>query len=142
MRLALTTSMCALVLALPAVDGVAAARAATAAKKKVAVVTRNFVGPAVQADRWGTVQVTIVVRKTTTTVGKKKTVARRITGVSATYPTHTDRSIVINQRAIPILRSEVLSAQSTGINFVSGATDTSGAFIQSLQSAIVSARRA
>jgi uncharacterized protein with FMN-binding domain len=57
------------------------------------------------------------------------------------YPNHTDRSLVINERAIPILRSETLQAQSAGIDFVSGATDTSDAYTQSLQAAILKAKR-
>jgi uncharacterized protein with FMN-binding domain len=43
---------------------------------------------------------------------------------------------VINQQAVPILRSEALQAQSANIQLVSGASDVSGAFVQSLQSAI------
>jgi uncharacterized protein with FMN-binding domain len=57
------------------------------------------------------------------------------------YPNHTDRSLVINERAIPILRSETLRAKSAGIDFVSGATDTSDAYTQSLQAAILKAKR-
>ena len=50
---------------------------------------------------------TLVVKKTTTTVGKrKKTVTRRIAGVAVpVYPDHTDRSVFINQQAIPFLRA-------------------------------------
>jgi uncharacterized protein with FMN-binding domain len=107
------------------------------------VVTKKVVGPSAQADRWGNVQVTLVVRKTTTTVGKKSTVKRRITGVSATYPDHTDRSVFINQHALPYLYQEVLAAQmNPNINLVSGATDTSYAFVQSLQAAILQAKKA
>lgn len=111
----------------------ATARATSVTKK---VVTRTYVGSAVQADRWGEVQVTIRVR--ITTVGKKKT--RRITAVTATYPAHTPRSQRINDQAIPVLRQEALAAQNANIDMVSGATDTSIAFIDSLQSAIVRSR--
>lgn len=42
----------------------------------------------------------------------------------------------ICEQAIPILRSEVLSAQSASIDAVSGATFTSEAYAQSLQAAL------
>ena len=128
-----------LVLALPIVD----ATAATKAKAKTIVVSKRFSGSIASVDRWGNLQVTIVVRKTTTTTGTKKKVTRRMTAVSVpTYPDHTDRSVFINQNALPILKSEALKAQSTNINLVSGATDTSYGFAQSLQAAILKGKRA
>ena len=133
MRRTITTLLTVGVLALP----VAQATAAVKTTKKV--VTRKFTGTAYQADRWGPLRVTIVVRKTT--VGKK--VTRKITSVSVpTYPNHTDRSVYINTQALPILKSEALRAQSARIDLVSGATDSSDAFAQSLQSAILKAKRA
>jgi uncharacterized protein with FMN-binding domain len=56
------------------------------------------------------------------------------------YPNHTDRSVFINQQALPMLVREALQAQSTRINLVSGATDTSYGFAQSLQAAILAAK--
>jgi uncharacterized protein with FMN-binding domain len=127
------------VLALPIVDATAATRATT---KKI-VVSKRFSGSVASVDRWGNLQVTIVVRKTTTITGTKKKVTRRITAVSVpTYPDHTDRSVFINQNALPILKSETLRAQSARINMVSGATDTSYGYEQSLQAAILKAKRA
>lgn len=112
--------------------------ATTAAKKKV--VTRKVVGTSAQAGRWGYVQVTLVVRKTTT-IGTKTKVTRRIVGATATAPDHTNRSIFINQQAIPWLTQEVLQAQlNPNINLISGATDTSYAFVDSLQAAILKAK--
>jgi len=88
-------------------------------------------------------KVTIVVRKTTTITETKKKVTRRMTAVTVpTYPNHTDRSVFINQNALPILKAEALRAQSANINMVSGATDSSNGFEQSLQSAIVKALKA
>src|SRR5207253_5714242 len=114
--------------------------AKTVQKKKVSVATKSFTGTAAQVDRWGELQVTIVVKKTTT-VGKKKTVVRKMTAVNVpVYPNHTDRSVFINQQALPMLVQEALQAQSTRINLVSGATDTSYGFAQSLQSAILTAK--
>ena len=128
-------------LALPIVD--ATATAATKAKAKKIVVTKRFTGSVASVDRWGSLQVTIVVRKTTTTTGTKKKVTRKITAVSVpTYPNHTDRSVYISSQALPILKSEALRAQSANINLVSGATNTSEAFAQSLQSAILKAKKA
>jgi uncharacterized protein with FMN-binding domain len=74
--------------------------------------------------QWGTVQVTIEVT------------GRKITGVTATAPTERARSAVINSRAVPTLRSEVLRAQSARINLLSGATLTSRAFDSSLAYAL------
>ncbi len=42
----------------------------------------------------------------------------------------------ISEQAIPMLRSEVLSAQSASVNGISGATYTSQAYVQSLQTAL------
>ncbi len=49
---------------------------------------------------------------------------------------HDRRSVQISNRAEPILRSAVLDAQSASVNNVSGATYTSNAYLQSLQSAL------
>ena len=124
-------------LALPLVDATAATRATT---KKI-VVSKRFTGSLASVQQWGSLQVTIVVRKTTTITGTKKKVTRKLTAVSVpAYPNHTDRSIYINQTALPILKAEALRAQSANINMVSGATDSSDAFAQSLQSAILKAK--
>ena len=139
MRKSILILLTVLVLALPIVD----ATAATKAKAKTIVVSKRFSGSVASVDRWGNLQVTIVVRKTTTTTGTKKKVTRRITSVSVpTYPNHTDRSVFINQNALPILKSEALKAQSANINLVSGATDTSYGFAQSLQAAILKGKKA
>lgn len=61
----------------------------------------------------------------------------RITNVTMLKANVLDtQSGMIDQIAIPQLRSEVLSAQSASINGVAGATYTSAAYAQSLQSAI------
>jgi uncharacterized protein with FMN-binding domain len=144
MRRATAAVLGAAALAIPNMNAYAAVTAQKpAAKTKVVTATRSFTGVAGSADRWGNVQVTIVVRKTTTTnlTTKKKTVRRRITAVRVpVYPAHTDRSIFINEQALPILIEETMRAQSSGIDLVSGATYTSDGFQQSLQSAILKAR--
>ena len=61
----------------------------------------------------------------------------RITDISVpTLQTAEPLSQQIANQAIPMLRSEVLSAQSAQINGVSGATYTSEAYAMSLQSAL------
>jgi uncharacterized protein with FMN-binding domain len=139
MRKYILVLLTVLVLALPIVDATAATRATT---KKI-VVNKRFSGSVASVDRWGNLQVTIMVRKTTTITGTKKKVTRRITAVSVpVYPNHTDRSVFINQNALPVLKSETLRAQSANINMVSGATDTSYGYEQSLQAAILKAKKA
>jgi uncharacterized protein with FMN-binding domain len=120
-----------------------AVAAVKATPKKVTVTKKSVTGPEGSADRWGFVKVTLVVRKTTTTVGAKKTVKRKIVGVRVPeYPNHTDRSVFINQQALPYLEQEVLQAQmNPNIQLISGATDTSYGFIQSLQAAILKAKK-
>jgi uncharacterized protein with FMN-binding domain len=144
MRKGTAVAFSAVALALPSVNAWAATtEQTTVPKKKVVTVSRSFTGSASQADRWGDIQVTIVVKKTTTTIlkTKKKTVRRRLTKVTVpTFPNHTDRSIFINERALPILVQEALQAQGSAVNMVSGATDTSSAFQSSLQSAILQAK--
>ena len=139
MKKVLTAMVTAAALASP----VGAAAAATKLKKKVVTTTRTVAGSQVQTDRWGLTQVTLVVKKTTTTIGTKKTATRKITAVHVpVYPNHTDRSVFINEQAIPILVQETLTAQfASGIQMVSGATDTSYAFSQSLQAALALAKK-
>jgi uncharacterized protein with FMN-binding domain len=142
MRKTVVATLTALTLALPVTDAVAAATK-SAVKPKVVVTTRRFAGTEVETDRWGPLQVAITVRKTTTTVGKEVTVRRRIVAVNVpVYPDHTDRSVFINEEALPDLRQEALEAQSANVQLVSGATDTSYAFAQSLQAAILRAKKA
>ncbi|RSX53653.1 FMN-binding domain-containing protein [Bifidobacterium goeldii] len=57
----------------------------------------------------------------------------KITTIKA--PTH-GRSQSVNAQAIPALTERAISAQSSDIQFVSGATETSTAFVNSLQDAI------
>jgi uncharacterized protein with FMN-binding domain len=138
MKRAVTAAMTAAAVAIPTANA-----AAAVAKKKVTTVTKRVTGTQGQADRWGYVQLTLVVKKTTTTIGKKKTVARKIVGVTVpVYPNHTDRSVFINQQALPLLVQEVLHAQfNPNVDMISGATDTSYGFIQSLQAAIAAAKK-
>jgi uncharacterized protein with FMN-binding domain len=147
MRKTVTAAVSAIAIALPVGNAVAAATRSSAAKlkpkKKVITLTKKVSGRAAEADRWGPLQVTLVVKKTTTIVGAKKAVVRKITSVNVpVYPDHTDRSVFINQQALPMLEQEALTAQFTGgIDMISGASNSSDAFIQSLQSALLAAQR-
>ncbi|GAA3236559.1 FMN-binding protein [Nonomuraea helvata] len=85
---------------------------------------RTFDGDAVDT-RWGPVQVRIVVS------------GSKITDIQVLQaPQENRRDIEINNRALPILQQEALSAQSAQIDSVSGATYTSDGYAGSLQSAI------
>lgn len=79
--------------------------------------------------QWGYVQVKAVIQH-----GK-------ITDVSfLQYPNERDRSIYINSYADPQLVSEAIQAQSTTVDAVTGATDSSEAFMQSLSDALSQAQ--
>ncbi len=56
------------------------------------------------------------------------------------YPNDRRTSVEINSQAMPYLKQEAIQTQSSQVDIVSGATYTSQAFIQSLQSALVKAR--
>lgn len=87
-------------------------------------VSGTFTGTSVQT-RFGAVQVQITVANGS------------ITDVTALQLTDKDqRSVSISNRAAPVLRQEVLAAQSANVQGVSGATYTSDAYLSSLQSAL------
>jgi uncharacterized protein with FMN-binding domain len=78
---------------------------------------------------WGVVQVQVVIQN-----GK-------ITNVQfLQYPNERNRSVEINSYADPQLDSEAIQAQSANVDIVSGATDSSNAFIQSLSNALSQAK--
>lgn len=65
----------------------------------------------------------------------------RITNVQFLQaPSDRGTSIEINAQADPILAQEAIQAQNANVNIVSGATDSSQAFVQSLQSALDQAK--
>ncbi len=86
----------------------------------------QYVGDSVTADRWGNMQVVAVIED-----GELTQV------LIADYPRSTDLSDVITRNALPSLISDAIEAQDAdGIDIVSGATDSSRAFIESLDSAL------
>lgn len=56
------------------------------------------------------------------------------------YPNDRRTSVEINTQAMPILKSEAIQAQSANVDIVTGATQTSNAFIKSLTSALEQAK--
>jgi uncharacterized protein with FMN-binding domain len=76
-------------------------------------------------NQYGDVQVQVVVS------------GGKITDVKALqYPTDRPQSAYISSQALPLLRDEVLRAQSAQIDGVGGATFTSYSYYESLQSAL------
>ena len=88
----------------------------------------NYTGSVADA-YYGNVEVAITVS------GGKLTAVKFL----QTPDTHST-SIVINQQAMPYLQQEAIQAQSSNVQVISGATYTSQAFIQSLDSAIAQAK--
>jgi uncharacterized protein with FMN-binding domain len=61
----------------------------------------------------------------------------KITDVKVLQETNRGgRSVEISNQADPMLRSEVLKAQSANVSTIGGATYTSDGYLQSLQSAL------
>ncbi|HEX4774270.1 MAG TPA: FMN-binding protein [Candidatus Saccharimonadales bacterium] len=56
------------------------------------------------------------------------------------YPNEQNNSVRINQAAMPYLKQEAIQAQNANVDIITGATDTSQAFIQSLGSALQKAQ--
>ena len=56
------------------------------------------------------------------------------------YPDDRKTSIKINTQAMPYLRAEAVQAQSADVDVISGATQTSGAFVESLSAALAKAK--
>lgn len=57
-----------------------------------------------------------------------------------TYPNNGGHTLQLSQNDLPILKQEAITAQSANVNIVSGATQTSQAFEQSLASALTQAK--
>lgn len=55
------------------------------------------------------------------------------------YPNDRSTSMMINHQAMPYLKQEAIQAQTAHVNTISGASDTSAAFVESLSSALAKA---
>jgi len=140
MRKIITATLSIYALALP-VTGLAAVRVANRATATplAKAVTRKLTGISAQAGQWGSVQV--VLTQKTTAASSSKRASSRFIDLGGQYSYHTSRSQFIMTQALPLLRQEFLSAQSAHIQLISGATLTSEAFEQSLQSALLRAAK-
>jgi len=56
------------------------------------------------------------------------------------YPQDRDNSVEINNSALPLLKQEAIQAQTAQVDGISGATDTSQAFVESLGDALAQAK--
>ncbi len=103
---------------------------ATAPSKPPVIVTKKgftdgtFTGNSVDA-YYGMVQVKAIIKN-----GKLSDV------VFLDYPQDRSTSLWKSLNAMPILKQEAIATQSSKVNMVSGATDTSRAFVKSLASAL------
>jgi uncharacterized protein with FMN-binding domain len=101
-----------------------AARPSSGAAAHAKATVKKFKGPVAEMHQWGPLQVTVSIK------GKK------ITSVSAPTSPHTPRSQSLQSMALPLLKAETLRAQNASIDTISGATDTSEAYIASLTGAL------
>jgi len=100
------------------------APATTAPAATATGITGTFTGSVV-ATRFGNMQVSVTLADGT------------ITDVTALQLTDKDsRSVQISNRAAPVLKAEVLKAQSAAVANVSGATYTTQGYLTSLQAAL------
>jgi uncharacterized protein with FMN-binding domain len=91
--------------------------------------TAVYKGPIVDT-RYGPIEAIIKVK------------SKKIYKVMLAAAPDTDRSQFIDEQAAPLLRQEVMKAQSANIDLISGATVTSEAFIESLTKAVKKAKKA
>ena len=90
----------------------------------------TYTGASTQTE-WGPVQVQITVS------------SGKITNVDVlSYPDTEKKSIKINENALPTYKEEALTAQSSNIDQISGATETYKGFTGSLQDSITQSEAA
>jgi uncharacterized protein with FMN-binding domain len=128
------TQSAAAELAGQAASPVAGARPATSAVSPIAAATsaptatsttstyKDGTYTGTGTSRHGSIQATVVIRN-------GKIVSAQITGSTTRYPTSR----------IASLPGEVMSAQSTNVNYISGATDSSTAYLQAVANALAQA---
>jgi uncharacterized protein with FMN-binding domain len=97
-------------------------------QKSLSLKDGEFTGDSIDA-YYGYIQVKAVIKN------------RKLTDITfLKYPSDHRRSIEINTIAMPVLKQEAITAQSANVDTVTGATDTSKAFIESLSSALLKAQ--
>ena len=114
-----------------AATGAGAAAAPTAAAPAASTAKSGTFTGATAQTRWGPVQVQIVVAN-----------GKITSGDAVRYPSGNGNDAQINAYAIPQLNAEAVAASSAKIDMISGATVTSGGYLQSLQNAIDQAFKA
>lgn len=95
----------------------------TSATKTTSGATGTYTGDTF-TNRYGSITVTV------------KLVNGKITDVTASAQADDHHSEEINSRAVPVLRSEVIAANSAEVDSVGGATYTTQSYLSSLQSAL------
>ena len=112
----------------PATSGATTTPAATKSTNGALYKDGSYTGSVADA-QWGNLQVQAIIK------------GGKITSVQfLQYPNDRNRSIEINNYADPQLASEAIQAQSANVDVISGATDSSDAFIQSLTAALTQAK--
>ncbi len=102
-----------------------AASATTSQASRTQYKDGQYTGDSADASGYGLVQIRVTVS------------GGRISDVTfLDYPQDASHSIAINTYAMPRLQKEAVSAQSADVDIISGATATSGAFRESMQSAL------
>jgi uncharacterized protein with FMN-binding domain len=97
----------------------------------VSAATATSYTGAASTNRWGTVQVRLTVS------------GDKITNIATLQlPSSKPKSVRLSNNAVSVLKPAVISAQSTSVSTVSGATLTSRSYLASIQSAIDAARAA
>ncbi len=112
----------------PTTSGTTASPGATSSTNGALYKDGSYTGSVADA-QWGNLQVQATIK------------GGKITNVQfLQYPNDRNRSIEINNYADPQLASEAIQAQSANVDVISGATDSSDAFIQSLTDALAQAK--
>jgi uncharacterized protein with FMN-binding domain len=105
-------------------SGSSSGSSATLPSGSSSVKDGTYIGP-VASTRFGDVQVSATIA------------SGKITDVTALKLTDREqRSVQISNRAAPLLKAEVLQAQSAKVSTISGATYTSDGYLTSLQAAL------
>jgi uncharacterized protein with FMN-binding domain len=145
-RRVLTVLACSVVLSVPTVNAWATAWH-KATRQRAATVTKTVKGPTVPcpvkstghvpSGRWGPLEIAVKISKVP---GSTKFKILAVTW--PIWPQHTAKSVFINEKALPLLQMQVLQLQSAKIETISGATNVSDSFIQSLHGALLAAAKA
>lgn len=140
----LTVVALSVALVVPPASAWAAISQKVANKKQVVVHQKIVLGSTVPCSlknhKWGPLQVEL---KVSQTISGGKVRSFKILEVTwPIWPQHTVRSVFINKKALPLIQGQVLElqAQAENLEVISGATDITLSFKQSLQAALLAAK--